>query len=325
VFERFAQRQSALMLEQAEERVSLELGPPPPASAAAAAAAQSPQLQHPPQLLSVRIRVSSTPPVLRSLHFTRTAGSGSAPESLIRGLLQHMDLDHTWKLRGCEGLPSHFWAACADATAWGCLFNLNLSSCGLAALPAAVGQLASLHVVRLNHNKLTSLPPELGQLTELEVLSVNHNQVGTEWQQADAWSSASGAPPSRHCWLHALPHTALQLTTLPAELRRCKALRELHLEYNRLATPVLDLSNATALESLQVGGGEDTREARRHCGCRLSTATHRGVQHNTWCCASAVLLSLSHDPNHHHSHYTSSTAIRWSFCQSWRSAAACAA
>lgn len=37
-----------------------------------------------------------------------------------------------------------------------------------------------------------------------------------------------------------------------AELRRCSALRELHLEYNRLATPLLDLTHAAALESLQV-------------------------------------------------------------------------
>lgn len=37
-----------------------------------------------------------------------------------------------------------------------------------------------------------------------------------------------------------------------AELRRCSALRELHLEYNRLATPLLDLTHASALESLQV-------------------------------------------------------------------------
>jgi hypothetical protein len=44
-----------------------------------------------------------------------------------------------------------------------------------------------------------------------------------------------------------------------AELRRCCCLRELHLEHNRLVTPLLDLTHATALASLQVtallGGG----------------------------------------------------------------------
>jgi hypothetical protein len=37
-----------------------------------------------------------------------------------------------------------------------------------------------------------------------------------------------------------------------AELRRCCCLRELHLEHNRLVTPLLDLTHATALGSLQV-------------------------------------------------------------------------
>lgn len=107
------------------------------------------------------------------------AGSGSATESLLTGLLQHMDLSTVWKLRATEGFPQHFWASCTDAALWASLFNLNMSSCGLVSLPSAVGQLASLHVLRLNHNKLTTLPQELGQLGELEVLSVNHNQLTT--------------------------------------------------------------------------------------------------------------------------------------------------
>lgn len=59
------------------------------------------------------------------------------------------------------------------------MHSLNLSNCGLSALPGAVGQLGGLRVLRLNHNKLTSLPPELGQLLELQVLSVNNNQLTT--------------------------------------------------------------------------------------------------------------------------------------------------
>jgi hypothetical protein len=164
VLERYVQRQSALLSEQAQERVRVEL------------AVHDPQQR---QVVSVALRVVCTPPVLRSLAFTRAAGSGSVPESLVRGLLQHMDLSHVWKVRGCEGLPPHFWASCVEASRWRSLFNLNLSSCGLTALPAAVGQLAPLHVLRLNHNKLTSLPPELGLLSELEVLWCNHNGLTT--------------------------------------------------------------------------------------------------------------------------------------------------
>lgn len=97
----------------------------------------------------------------------------------MTALLQHMDLSSVWKLRASEGFPPHFWAGCTDAQQWRSLFNLNLSSCGLVALPSAIGQLVSLHVLRLNHNKLTSLPQELGHLSELEVLSINHNQLTT--------------------------------------------------------------------------------------------------------------------------------------------------
>lgn len=52
-----------------------------------------------------------------------------------------------------------------------------------------------------------------------------------------------------------------------AELRRCSSLRELHLEFNRLVTPLLDLTHATALESLQVGPlrGVVVGQAPRQC------------------------------------------------------------
>lgn len=41
---------------------------------------------------------------------------------------------------------------------------------------------------------------------------------------------------------------------LAVELRQCTALEILSLENNRLAAPVVDLSHATGLRSLQVGG-----------------------------------------------------------------------
>lgn len=226
------------------------------------------------------------------------AGSGSAPESLITGLLQHMDLSTVWKLRVSEGFPQHLWASCTDTQQWTALFNLNLSSCGLVSLPSAIGQLAALHVLRLNHNKLTSLPQELGQLSELEVLSVNHNQLTTlPGRQSNSRSQeapgghtnkcvpdgtnvamkvgvaavlcAAGLSPGGglhdpatcSCMLRwgCASHLAgiqcvyaMLFVSVAAELRRCSALRELHLEYNRLVTPLLDLTHAAALESLQV-------------------------------------------------------------------------
>lgn len=50
----------------------------------------------------------------------------------------------------------------------------------------------------------------------------------------------------------AADHNAL--TSLPAELRSCTALRELQLEGNKLAVPVMDLRALTALRSLQLYG-----------------------------------------------------------------------
>ncbi|WIA33117.1 hypothetical protein OEZ86_006269 [Tetradesmus obliquus] len=210
VVERFVRLQSRLLQQHTHERVALHLDVEPIPNAAT----------FPHQSLTVRLAVACSPPVLRSIHFTRTSGSGNASETLVSALLAHTALDGVWKLRGCEGL-GHFWATCVQAPGdWRSLKSLNLSSCGLGVLPAAVGQLGGLRVLRLNHNKLVSLTPELGLLTELEVLSANHNQ----------------------------------LVTLPAELRRCCRLRELHLEHNRLVTPLLDLTHATCLASLQLYG-----------------------------------------------------------------------
>eukprot|EP00878_Enallax_costatus_P012029 GHUV01012560.1.p1 GENE.GHUV01012560.1~~GHUV01012560.1.p1 ORF type:complete len:820 (+),score=326.73 GHUV01012560.1:341-2800(+) len=209
VIERFVQRHSKLLQDNQQETVKLQCSWEPILHAAS----------FPQQQLSVQLKVASDVPVLRSIHFTRTSGSGSASEPLLSALLKHVDLSGVWKLKGCEGISS-FWATCTAPTSWLSVHSLNLSSCGLSALPSAVGQLGSLRVLRLNQNKLTSLPVELGDLVELEVLSVNNNQ----------------------------------LSTLPAELRRCCHLRELHLEHNRLITPLLDLTHATALASIQLYG-----------------------------------------------------------------------
>jgi hypothetical protein len=50
-----------------------------------------------------------------------------------------------------------------------------------------------------------------------------------------------------------------------AELRRCCCLRELHLEHNRLVTPLLDLTHATALASLQVSPGGNSSASVLFC------------------------------------------------------------
>jgi hypothetical protein len=144
-----------LLQQHTHERVVLQLDLEPIPNAAT----------FPHQSLTARLAVVCSPPILRSIHFTRTSGSGSASETLVTALLANTDLSGVWKLRGCEGL-AHFWTTCVQSPGvWCCLRSLNLSSCGMAVLPAAVGQLAGLRVLRLNHNKLSSLPPEVRSLS----------------------------------------------------------------------------------------------------------------------------------------------------------------
>lgn len=54
------------------------------------------------------------------------------------------------------------------------------------------------------------------------------------------------------CNLQVLSASHNQLVTLPPELRHCSSLRELHLESNRITTPVLDLRHLKQLQQLQV-------------------------------------------------------------------------
>lgn len=50
-----------------------------------------------------------------------------------------------------------------------------------------------------------------------------------------------------------LSASGCQLVSLPPELKHCTALRELHLEGNKITTPVLDLRHLQQLQQLQVG------------------------------------------------------------------------
>lgn len=167
-----------LLQQHTHERVALHLDVEPIPNAAT--------FSH--QFLTVRLAVACSPPVLRSIHFTRTSGSGNASETLVSALLAHTALDGVWKLRGCEGL-GHFWATCVQAPGdWRSLKSLNLSSCGLGVLPAAVGQLGGLRVLRLNHNKLVSLTPEVSS----ECLAAG------QWQEGGQRASRGRSQNSIH-------------------------------------------------------------------------------------------------------------------------------
>jgi Leucine-rich repeat (LRR) protein len=100
-------------------------------------------------------------------------------------LLSHCDLRTVWKVKGAEGF-GNIWSTAAVTGSgagagamhdWSQLRNLNLSHCGLSALPPAVGAVSALRILRVSYNKLSALPAELQALSELEVLAADHNQL----------------------------------------------------------------------------------------------------------------------------------------------------
>ena len=83
---------------------------------------------------------------------------------------------------------------------------------GLRAVPAELGQLASLRVLRLSSNRLTSLPAEIGQLTSLEVLKLESNKLTRVPVEVGQLAS-----------LKVLHLGCNQLTSLPAAIRELRA------------------------------------------------------------------------------------------------------
>ncbi|EFJ39458.1 hypothetical protein VOLCADRAFT_100945, partial [Volvox carteri f. nagariensis] len=159
VLERFTQAKSRVAFDRLEERVVLKLS----------------QSVHG---VRVKLSIACMSPALRSLQVVRTSSTGAAPEALLTALFKHCDLTGVWKLRGAEGF-GNFWCSCCEVRSWRSLANMNLSSCGLTSLPAALGSLVTLRMLRLSHNKLTTLPVEVSALTALEVLAVDHNQLAS--------------------------------------------------------------------------------------------------------------------------------------------------
>ena len=194
----------------------------------------------------------------------------------IQALLASCDLRTVWKAKGAEGF-GNFWVSTAAATAalppngvgggsvevpkvhppnvqWDQLSNMNLSHCSLTALPAAIGEIKSLRILRLSHNKLATLPAELQALTALEVLAADHNLLVAI---PGGWGVQGRPGMTAIAQLERVLLTPRSLAFHPlraAELKRCSSLRELNLEGNKLTTPVLDLRSLAHLQSLQLFG-----------------------------------------------------------------------
>ena len=140
---------------------------------------------------------------------------------------------------------------------------------GLRAVPAELGQLASLRVLRLSSNRLTSLPAEIGQLTSLEVLVLGGNKLTSLPAELGQLTS-----------LENLRLVNNQLTSVPAEIWHLTSLRELLLANNKLTTLPVEIGQMIGLEELNLTGNqfehfphEAIRALERYTCCKVYTDT----------------------------------------------------
>lgn len=129
----------------------------------------------PQDIVEVQLAVQQTPPQLRRLELVKLSSTGVVDATLLSDMLQYCDLEGLTRLRFSEGML-RLWEddLINRLTA---LRSLNLSSCGLFALPSDIGRLGALRELRLSDNRLIALPKEVGQLMHLRRLVADNNML----------------------------------------------------------------------------------------------------------------------------------------------------
>ena len=128
------------------------------------------------------------------------------------------------------------WVKMVDGRVVELVFNrLGLTG----AVPAEIGQLASLVKLDLSDNKLTSVPAEIGQLASLKELDLNGNQL-----------TSLPAETVRLASLERLSLGRNQLTSLPAEIWQLTSLTELNLGGYRLTSVPAEIGQLTSLQDV---------------------------------------------------------------------------
>lgn len=128
--------------------------------------------------MQVELTVRRTKPRLKSITLARAKDTGGtvAPADMA-AVLGACDLESVLRLRCAEGMTAVLHEDLVERM--GRLRQLNMSGCGLTALPGAVGSLSSLRALLLSHNRLTTLPMQLGTLKHLQILAVDNNLLTT--------------------------------------------------------------------------------------------------------------------------------------------------
>ncbi|KAL3158162.1 hypothetical protein ABBQ32_011754 [Trebouxia sp. C0010 RCD-2024] len=131
----------------------------------------------PQDIVEVQLAVEQTPPQLRRLELVKLSSTGTADAALLQDMLLHYDLEGLTRLRFSDGML-HLWDA-ELLRRLEALRSLNLSSCGLFALPPDISCLTNLRELRLSGNRLANLPRELGRLVSLKRLVADNNLMTT--------------------------------------------------------------------------------------------------------------------------------------------------
>ena len=183
-------------------------------------------------------------------------------------------------LGGDEWVSNTNWGSDQPLDTWhgvttdsrGDVVELSMGSNGVSgSLPAEIGMLGSLEVLRLTREKLTGpIPPELGNLTNLRVLWLRSNDLtgpippelgnlsGLNWLDLGE-NRLEGAIPPELGDLTELSGLRLEGNRLegaiPPELGDLASLQDLHLGSNDLTGPIpSELGNLTELRALFLRG-----------------------------------------------------------------------
>jgi Leucine-rich repeat (LRR) protein len=119
--------------------------------------------------------------------------------------------------------------------------SLSFQSLNMSTLPAGIGRISELKVLRLENNKLKHLPDDIGELHELIFLRLDNNRLKT--------IPSSFGLLKRLTWL--LLHNN-QINSLPPEIKGLKKLEFLSLEHNRLDSLPPELGRLARLVRLNL-------------------------------------------------------------------------
>jgi len=119
--------------------------------------------------------------------------------------------------------------------------ELNLVNMNISAIPNDIGQLAGLHVLRLDSNSIVSLPAEIGNCSALTVLTACCNNL-----------TALPADIGKLTALKILVLSHNSLTSLPSEIGNAKALTTLKLDFNSLSVLPSSIGALTLLQVVYI-------------------------------------------------------------------------